>query len=167
MNMASRPIIKDGVVINVTVIDDDCAIMTKAECRKQEAAEKGAYEEQAKAWREQVMAMRAEVDAAQRNVGLARATLEAVKTRAATEKHASRKSAMLDQILALDGEVKAHLSILNDLAARPVPAKPRLTRGKRWFHADDVVVGPPGGDIGDSWDGSKYVKPSAGADAKP
>jgi hypothetical protein len=168
--MAQRPLIKDGVVANVIEIDDDCEIMTKAECRKREAAEQADYEERAKAWRDQAAAMRAEVAAAQEAASMARATVEAVKGQAANEKNDRKAAQLLRQILALEDEAKAHAAAVDGLRARPMPPKPRLERPKRWFHPDGHTVGPPGGNIGDSFDGSKYIAPegkSAGPDPTP
>lgn len=157
--MGSRPIIKDGLVVNVVEIDDDCAIMTKAECRRQEAAELADYAARVAAWRERVALMRAEVDAAREKAGIAMATMSALKARAASEKSDAKVAALFRQASGMEQEVNTLVADVRSLQERPAPAKPRLVRGKRWFYPDGVEVGPPGGNIGDLWDGKSYTRP--------
>lgn len=119
------PILKDGLVVNVIVIGEDVAVMSKAECRQQEADEVAEYLAARESWSQEVAVRRAEVAEAYEAIIVGTATLEDVEA----------------------------------LEADPLPPKPVLVRAPRWWPPEGHAVGPPGGNIGDLWDGQQYVAP--------
>jgi hypothetical protein len=158
------PVLKDGIVVNVIEIGEDTQIVTKARCKELIAIEDAEYAERIAAWREAVGELRKAHEDAAGALGMARMTVAAVKERARKVTGEAGAQEALRQILALEGDVTAHERKLAEIAARPMPEKPRLVRGKRWFHSDGLEVGPAGGNIGDRWDGVAYVRPDDGAD---
>lgn len=162
-----RPILKDGIVVNVVEIDEDAAIMTKGQHKKLHSDEDAAYTVQLRAWREAVKARQGQVSAAMERLGLANMTLSAVKAKAAGEKLDAKAALLLSQILSMEAEIGAMHQSIAIIQSTPPPLKPKLIRAKRWFHDDDCEVGPAGGNIGDTWNGKGYERPAkAKADEK-
>lgn len=161
--MSQRPLLKDNIVINVIEIDDDTLIMTKAEHKELMAQEDAEYEAKAAEWRATIGSVRASIDAEVDKLTNARATLSAYKITAEAEPSPAKAGAMLKQILAMERGIIEQEKVVAEVGKTKVPEKPRLIRAKRWFRPDDVVVGEPGGNIGDVWDGKQYTRPEKGA----
>lgn len=161
-----RPILKNGVVVNVIEIDEDTAIVTKAQHKRLQAGEEEAYATELKAWREAMTARQGEMSAAMEGLGLANMTLSAVKAKAASEKVDARAALALTQILSMEAEIEQMHQGIAELKSTPAPLKPRLIRAKRWFYDDDCEVGPAGGNIGHVWNGKGYERPAKAVSAE-
>jgi hypothetical protein len=159
-----RPILKDGVVVNVVELDDDTMVTTKARHKELTAAEDAEYQAKIDEWRIAHGAHQAKITAAAEALAMARMTLGTVKAKADKEKNETKAAAALRQILTMEKDISAKEEDLAKIQGEPSPPKPVHKRGKRWFHPDGVEVGPAGGNIGDIWDGEKYVRP---ADTSP
>lgn len=154
-----RPIIKDGIVVNVIEIGDETEIVTKDRHKELMASEDAQYAEHFTSWRGQIRAHQDEIGTAAEKLSMARMTLAAMKTKAEGEKDGTRAVYTLNQILSLEKEIAGQEAAVKQLQERPVPPKPKLVRSKRWFHPEGLEVGPAGGNIGDIWNGQEYVRP--------
>jgi hypothetical protein len=152
-----RPILKDRIVVNVIEIGEDTEIVTKSRHKELMAIEEADYARRAAAWRASVGERQLEVRQAAEKLTMAKMTLAAVKAQAG--KAGVDATQLLKQILALDDEIAGHEKAVAELQAKPIQEKPRLDRGKRWFHPEGLEVGPAGGNIGDIWDGKAYTRP--------
>lgn len=157
--MVQRPVLKDGVVVNVVEISDDTMIVTKDEHKQLMAKEDADYEQAAAEWRETVKGREAQIRDAAERLGLARMTVSALKVKAAEEDSDTKAAQALRRILAEEEAVTQLEAELARISAGPLPPKPKLIRGKRWFHRYGFDVGPAGGNIGDLWNGQEYVRP--------
>lgn len=157
--MGQRPIIKNGKVVNVIEIDDDVQIVTKAEHKAALEVENAAHAADVSAWRAEITKMRDEVSEAHQKAALAMGAAEALKDQARKDKNAGKPPRLFDQILDLEAEAKAHAEEAGRLALRPKPPEPTRAHVRRWFHPLGLEVGPPGGSIGDTWDGRQYAPP--------
>ncbi len=154
-----RPLLKDGVVINVIEIDENTLVVCKAEHKQLQAEEDAAYTAQLEEWRAVIKARQGELGAASERLGMAKMTLSAMKVKVAEEKGDARAALALKQILSMEADVEQNEQAVMALHARPIPAKPKLVRSTRWIRPDDCEIGPAGGNIGDRWDGKQYVRP--------
>lgn len=157
--MGQRPILKNGVVINVIEIDDDTQIVTKAQHKQMLAEEAVDYEVRLATWREAIRDVQQQAADVIDQLAMARMTLSAMKTQAAGEKNDAKAAQALRQILAAEEDVKQREKAVSQAQAVAIPPKPRPASSKRYFHSDDVEVGPAGGNIGDLWDGKTYTRP--------
>ena len=159
--MGHIPLIKDGVVVNVVELDDDCACVTKAVHKEMSASEEADYRKRLDAWRQRGQARHEEIAAAKRKAFTALAVANALKLQARVER---RGNGNADPFLRRIKEAEAWRGKVAELQATPLPPKPKMIRTKRWFHPDDVIVGPSGGNIGDRWDGKRYIMPEEQSD---
>jgi hypothetical protein len=153
------PVIKDGVVVNVIEMAPDTTAVTKAEHKDAMARERVEYEARAADWRKGVEAGRSVVKLAKQDLFMARGLERAARSGVAKSDltgdagaHAAR------QLLTLGNEAAAHQDNVERLEAAPLPPRPRLERARRWIVPEGCIVGPPGGEIGDTWDGVAYTK---------
>lgn len=160
--MGQRPLIKGGVVVNVVQIDDDCACMTKAQHKQMAEAEDADYAERFNAWRAKGQARHAEIQAAKQKAFMALGIASGLREHAKAEskKRHGNADAVMRRVRDAEKEAEDWRTKVSELENKPLPPKPRMARAKRWFHPDDVTVGPPGGNIGDTWNGSRYIRPS-------
>lgn len=156
--MAQKPIIKDGIVINVIEIDETTQVVTKAQYKEAQVADEANYNRQLEIWRAEMRQRRANVEAALTELGMARATVAALKVTAGNETDDARAALILRQILVAERDIAAIEKNAKMLQTSPISPKPTTMRGKYWFHPDDMEIGPDGGNIGDVWNGEKYVQ---------
>jgi hypothetical protein len=154
-----RPILRDGVVVNVIELDDDTEIVTKARHKELCVAEDADYAAKLAAWRGQVTDIQKAFAEAVERLDMARATASALKVRAEDLQDGPQAGQVLKQILAVEKQIASHEASAAAQQAKTVPARPRLVRGKRWFHPEGLEAGPAGGNIGDLWDGKTYTRP--------
>jgi hypothetical protein len=155
-----RPILKDGVVVNVIEIGADTEIVSKKRHKQLTAEEDARYAIAAAEWRETAKAHEDEIRLAAEKLGLARMTVSALKVKAADENVDAKAALALKQILAEEEAVSKLEADLSAVSTRPLAPKPKLIRAKRWFHPEGLEVGPAGGNIGDIWNGQEYVRPA-------
>ena len=156
--MGHIPLLKDGVVINVIELDDDCACVTKAVHKEMSASEEADYRKRLNAWRQRGQAHHEEIAAAKRKAFMALGIANALKVQTRGESRGNGNTdPFLRPILVADKDAEAWRNKVAELQAKPLPPKPKMIRTKRWFHPDDVIVGPSGGNIGDRWDGKRYI----------
>lgn len=160
--MGQRPIIRGDTVVNVVEIDDDCACMTKAEHKQMFEAEDADYAQRFAAWRALGQARHAEIQAAKQKAFMARGVAGGLRAHAEAEanKRHGNADAVMRRVRDAEKEAEDWRVKVNELESKPLPPKPKMVRAKRWFHPDDVIVGPAGGNIGDRWDGRKYTRPA-------
>ena len=106
--MGHIPLIKDGVVVNVVELDDDCACVTKAVHKEMSASEEADYRKRLDAWRQRGQARHEEIAAAKRKAFMALDVANALKVQAKVE---SRGNGNADpcqrRILVADKETEA------------------------------------------------------------
>jgi hypothetical protein len=160
--MASRPLIKGNVVVNVIELGDDTEHMTKARFKQLKAADDADYEARLNAWRDQMRAHRDAIKGAQQKAFMAQGVVHALKEQAAAEgkKRTGDPSRFAKRIQEAEREAEGWRTKIAEMEVSALPPKPRPVAIKRWFHPEDVTVGPPGGNIGDQWDGKRYSKPA-------
>jgi hypothetical protein len=152
------PIIKDGIVVNVIEIDEATAIVDKATHANLCASEEADYAQRYAEWQTQVAAVETAIAEARTQHFMASGIAVAVKTEAKGVDVESAP-AMLDKLLVAEAEVEAWAAKIADMQAQPLPEKPKLIRTARWMYPEGHIVGPEGGEIGDSWNGNAYIKP--------
>jgi hypothetical protein len=167
-NMGQRPLIKDGVVVNVIEIEDDTLPCTKARHKELAAIEQASYEAKFNAWRKVVMDHRQAILQARQAAFLAHGVLNALKVQAEAEKAKPKwkrllPSAYTSRISDAERQVADANRQIAELEALRLPEKPKPVRSKRWIHPDGHEVGARGGNIGDRWDGKKYTRPPKAA----
>lgn len=153
-----RPILKDGIVVNVVEIDEGTAIVTKAEHRQMSEAEEAEYANRLLIWQGAVKAAKTEISEVE--VQLFMVTGMAAAAKADARNANGGAAAHLDRILVAEAEVEAWQAKLVDAKAMPLPERPRLERALRWIYPEGCLIGPEGGQIGDSWNGIKYTRPA-------
>ncbi len=152
-----KPLIKDGIVVNIIEIGEHTLCVSKAEHKELEAQEMARYAADLVAWRNECQMHAKSIEEAKAGrfmaIGIVKAAKDAAKDSRIDPKHT------LDRILMLDSEVEAWEEKLSRLKALGLPPKPQIQRAKRWILPEGHEVGPEGGQIGDIWDGKTYVKP--------
>ena len=83
--MGHIPLIKDGVVVTVIELDDDCACVTKAVHEGMSASEEADYRKRLDTWRQRGQAHHEEVAAAKRKAFMALGVANALKVQAKVE----------------------------------------------------------------------------------
>ena len=132
--------------------------VTKAVHKELSASEEADYRKRLDTWRQRGQAHHEEVAAAKRKAFMALGVANALKVQAKVECRSNGNAdPFLRRILVADKEAEAWRNKVAELQAKPLPPKPKMIRTKRWFHPDDVIVGPSGGNIGDRWDGKRYI----------
>jgi hypothetical protein len=162
--MGQRPLIKNGVVVNVIEIADDTLPCTKARHMELSAVERANYAAKLAEWQRQVTARRAAIVEARQKAFMAQGVVNALRvaSQAETKKPKWRRLAagsFDNRISTAESEARAALEKLAEAEAAPIPMKPKHERRKRWIHPDGHEVGAKGGNIGDRWDGKKYIRP--------
>lgn len=160
------PLIKDGVVINVTEMAEGCAAVTKAEHRAQMAREDAEYEEQAAIWRGKLAERQAALAEAKTQHFMAVGVAQALRGDAKKGLKGDAAERALNTIVAAEDEVKAYADNIAEIEGQPLPERPRMKRAHRWIIPEGCEVGPEGGEIGDRWDGTVYSRPVVAVDGK-
>lgn len=158
-----RPILKDGVVVNVVELKPGTYCCAKAELRELMAEEDAAYAAQLAAWRETVKGMQRDMNTALANLDNARQVAGATQQRVMKARQSGKAKsadALLNSVLEAGEQVTAHEQRVAELAQRVPPEKPTFARPHRWVVPEGCEVGEPGGNIGDTWDGQRYVPPA-------
>jgi hypothetical protein len=150
------PVLRDGVVVNVVEMSPDCIAGTKADVKHAMRAEDAEYQTQVAAWQEAVQAHRAEFDAANSVAERAAQAADFAKRKAAEGKGNAQQ--LLDHVLATDRTLQEHIANVQAIGARPLPSRPLMVRATRWMIPEGCVLGEPGGNIGETWDGKRYVR---------
>jgi hypothetical protein len=163
-NMGQRPLIKDGVVVNVIEIEDDTQCLRKADYKRLTAAEDADHEAQMAEWRATVAKRQADIAEARQSAFIAVGVVNALKVQQAAEAEKPRWKRLIpshfeSRITSAANQVRAAREKIAELEAQEMHPKPKLVRPKRWFHPDGLVVGPAGGNIGDRWDGKSFTRP--------
>jgi hypothetical protein len=159
--MVQRPLLKNGVVVNIIEIEDDTCICTKEEHKARTLEENSAYANRLAGWKGHMAKLKNQFDAAKGKLITARMTLAALEARRSDATDPKVATTFTTQINQAKDEVAAAQSALDQIQRAPLPQKPLMFRAKRWFHHEDgIQVGPAGGHIGDTWDGKKYIAPA-------
>jgi hypothetical protein len=158
--MAQRPVLKDGIVVNVIEIEDDTEVVSKDRCKQIRAEEDARYERAAAEWRGSVKEKEKEIREAGERLGLAKMTVSAMKVRAAQEKNDTLAAMAFRSAMAEEENAAKIEAEFAALRTQTLPPKPKLTRAKLWFHPEGLEIGPAGGNIGDMWNGQEYSRPT-------
>lgn len=158
--MAQRPLLKDGIVINVIEIEDDTEVVSKDRCKQIRAEENARYERAAAEWRDSVKEKEAEVREVGERLSLARMTVSAMKTKASQEKTDTLAAMAFRSAMAEEENAAKIEAEFAGLCKQTLPPKPKLARAKLWFYPEGCEIGPVGGNIGDLWNGQEYVRPT-------
>jgi hypothetical protein len=151
------PLIKDGLVVNVVEIEEGTLCCSKAEHKHLGAAEVADYEARAAAWRAEIAAHHEAIRQAELQHFMACGVAAAAKDKA--RQGDGNSAQLLKHVLTTDEEAAAYAANLTALRATSLPDRPAMHRARRWIMPDDHIIGPPGGNIGDTWDGKSYIAP--------
>lgn len=161
--MGQIPIIKGGIVVNVVELEDGTTPVLKAIHRARLAEEDADYQRRFTEWRKTVTDRQTQIADAKQKAFMASGIGNALRSKLAEDAALpprKRPVANMDApIAAADADVKLWLSQVDSLMSAPLLPKPAPKRGKRWVYPDDCIVGPPGGNVGDTWNGKKYSTP--------
>lgn len=160
-----RPLIKDGLVVNVVEFEPGTICCSKPELKAMQAAEEAEYDKRAAAWREEAGKLAEEIREAETQLSAARKASNQAQELASAGK--GKADQLLKRVLETGGEVRAWEENLAALRARSLPARPTLVRPRRWIVPEGHSVGPAGGNIGDRWDGQAYIAPASKTDPEP
>lgn len=151
------PLLKDGIVVNVVELSEGTRLVSKSEHREISKADEASYEASANGWRTKKAERAEEIKQAETSLFMAKGMATSVKAEAKSGGGDAQKA--LNRVLLADAEVDAWTAKIADMKARPGPDRPKLVRTKCWIVPEGHVVGDPGGNIGDVWDGSQYIAP--------
>ncbi len=157
-----KPIIKGGVVVNVIEIDEDTEIVTKEALKLRQAEEAAEYSVANAEWQGVLKKRMAYIKEARDQAFMMQGVVNALRIQVEVEKRTKGKVLSQGKLDEAISEAEITVSIANNLMAEPIPDKPAMKRSKMWFmpsHMEGCIVGPPGGNIGDLWDGTSYSKP--------